>query len=135
MSFALLFTALISEHSILQGIPNERLDFWDILLIYSKYAHWSWFTLLSQESNQFKSNHPNISAIISFSQHQIYSYQLLSTLPMSMGQDSHSNVFFRPILLSRKKAKGPAKMAPNGNKGPIQSAASSLTPLKSQPFS
>ena len=48
-----------------------------------------------------------------------------------MGQDSHSNVFFRPILLSRKKAKGPAKMAPNGNKGPIQSAASSLTPLKS----
>ena len=48
-----------------------------------------------------------------------------------MGQDNQSNVFFLPILLSRKKAKGPAKTAPNGNKGPIQSAASSLTPLKS----
>ena len=49
-----------------------------------------------------------------------------------MGKDSHNNVFFRPILLSRKKATGPAQAAPKGNKGPIQSAAKSLTPLRSQ---
>ena len=45
--------------------------------------------------------------------------------PINIGKDKQINVFFRPILFSKKKAKGPTQAAAKGNMGPIHEAVSS----------